>query len=87
VGTTVFRGIRAHDTDSGVNGLVEYSIVDSDEEKAEENGFGLFVINSPHHGVVTLNRTLDFEKSERYYVTILASVCSNNQTHKLGFKG
>lgn len=74
MGTTVFRSIHAHDIDSGVNGLVEYAIVDSDEEKSEENGFGYFAINSPHHGIITLNRTIDFERSERHYVTIVASV-------------
>ncbi|CAG7733991.1 unnamed protein product, partial [Allacma fusca] len=73
VGTTVFRGIHALDVDSGVNGLVEYFIVDSDEEKPQENGYGVFSINLPHQGAVTLNRTLDYEKSQKYYVTIVAS--------------
>lgn len=74
MGTTVFRGIHATDVDSGVNGLVEYFIVDSDDEKPQENGFGVFSINLPHQGAVTLNRTLDYERSQKYYVTIVASV-------------
>lgn len=57
-----------------MNGLVEYSIVDSDEEKPQENGYGVFSINLPHQGAVTLNRTLDYERSQKYYVTIVASV-------------
>lgn len=78
VGTTVFRGIRAQDVDAGVNGLVEYSIIDSQDEKDEENGYGIFTINLPHQGAVTLNRTLDYERSQRYYVTIVASVSERN---------
>lgn len=39
-----------------------------------EDGFGYFAINYPHQGQVTVNRTLDFEKTQRYYVTILATV-------------
>lgn len=74
MGTTVFRGIRARDIDAGVNGLVEYFVVDSKDEKSEENGFGIFTINFPHHGAITLNRTLDYEKSNKYYVTVVASV-------------
>ncbi|CAL8106487.1 unnamed protein product [Orchesella dallaii] len=73
VGTTVFRGIRAQDVDAGVNGLVEYFIVDSKDEKEEENGYGIFTINLPHQGAVTLNRTLDYERNQRYYVTVVAS--------------
>ena len=48
--------------------------MDSDEEKPQENGYGVFSINLPHQGAVTLNRTLDYEKSNKYYVTIVASV-------------
>ncbi|XP_021945639.1 cadherin-99C [Folsomia candida] len=73
VGSTIFRGIRAKDVDAGVNGLVEYFVVDSKDEKPEENGFGIFTINFPHQGAITLNRTLDYEKSNKYFVTIVAS--------------
>lgn len=39
-----------------------------------EDGYGYFAINLPHQGQVTVNRTLDFEKTQRYYLTIVASV-------------
>lgn len=39
------------------------------------DGYGFFAINLPHQGQVTVNRTLDYEKTQRYYVTIVASVC------------
>lgn len=38
------------------------------------DGYGFFAINLPHQGQITVNRTLDFEKTQRYYVTIVASV-------------
>lgn len=61
--------------------MVEYSIVKSDhfdknddDRIHSEDGFGYFAINLPHQGQVTVNKTLDFEKTQRYYVTIVASV-------------
>jgi protocadherin-15 len=59
--------------DAGVNGLVEYFIADSKDEKDDENGYGIFTIGLPHQGGVTLNRTLDYERSKKYYVTVVAS--------------
>jgi len=64
----------AKDVDAGVNGLVEYQIVKSKKGKSKEDGFGIFSINLPHQGAVVLNRTLDYEKGKKYYVTVVASV-------------
>ncbi|CAH0553168.1 unnamed protein product [Brassicogethes aeneus] len=94
VGTTIFQNILAKDKDSGVNGLVEYSIVDGvdldlyDEgigrnRVHSEDGYGYFAINLPHQGQVTVNRTLDFEKTQRYYVTIVATDRSRDESQRL----
>jgi hypothetical protein len=75
------QDILAKDKDAGVNGLVEYSIVKGDNAEHQdddrihsEDGYGYFAINLPHQGQVTVNRTLDFEKTQRYYVTVVATV-------------
>ncbi|XP_015184942.1 PREDICTED: protocadherin-15 [Polistes dominula] len=85
VGSTIFKNVVAIDADAGVNGIVEYSIAPSDGTGIGNNdgvgrnrittadGYGYFSINLPHQGQVTVNRTLDFEKTQRYLVTILAS--------------
>lgn len=74
------------DADAGVNGIVEYSIAPGESSKIGSNegvgrnrittadGYGYFSINLPHQGQVTVNRTLDYERTQRYLVTILASV-------------
>lgn len=79
----------AIDTDAGLNGIVEYSIAPGDGSKMGSNGqfsgvgrdrittadgYGYFSINLPHQGQVTVNRTLDYERTQRYLVTILATV-------------
>lgn len=86
VGTTIFQGVHAKDVDAGVNGLVEYFIVPGDgkglgtDDGVGRNrinvadGVGYFSINLPHQGQVTVNRSLDFERTQRYLVTIVASV-------------
>lgn len=38
------------------------------------DGFGFFSINLPHQGQVTVNRSLDYERTQRFLVTIVASV-------------
>ncbi|KAJ8668581.1 hypothetical protein QAD02_010244, partial [Eretmocerus hayati] len=85
VGTTIFKSVVATDADAGVNGLIEYSIAPGDgrgignsagvgrDRITTADGYGYFSINLPHQGQVTVNRTLDFERTQRYLVTILAS--------------
>lgn len=78
LGTTIFDGIRAVDIDAGVNGLSEYFIIPGDNATLEEahavDGYGFFAIPLPHQGQVTVNRTLDYERTQKYLVTIVASV-------------
>lgn len=83
VGTTIFQSILAKDKDTGLNGLVEYTIIEGNgyyndyNEEGRVNsadGYGFFAINLPHQGQVTVNRTLDYEKTQKYYVTIVATV-------------
>lgn len=84
VGTTIFQDVHAEDDDAGVNGLVEYFVVpgkDLDLEEGDKtvaDGFGYFSINLPHQGQVTVNRSLDYERTQRYLVTIVASVSFNS---------
>ncbi|KAM3966913.1 cadherin 99C [Aphomia sociella] len=77
IGTTIFDGIRAVDIDAGVNGLSEYFIIPGDNKTLEatnaEDGYGYFAIPLPHQGQVTVNRSLDYERTQRYLVTIVAS--------------
>ncbi|XP_076383381.1 cadherin 99C isoform X1 [Megalopta genalis] len=94
VGSTIFKNIVAVDADAGVNGIVEYSIAPGDGTGIGNNdgvgrnrittadGYGYFSINLPHQGQVTVNRTLDFEKTQRYLVTILASDRARNLTDR-----
>lgn len=86
VGTTIYQHILAKDLDSGVNGLVEYSIIpsedfqdDDDYDITSQDGYGYFAINLPHQGQVTVNRTLDYEKTQRYYLTIQATDRARNE--------
>lgn len=86
VGSTIFTNVIAVDADAGVNGLVEYSIAPGDgtgigynngvgrDRITTADGYGYFSINLPHQGQVTVNRTLDYERTQRYFVTILATV-------------
>ncbi|XP_072398558.1 cadherin-99C [Diabrotica undecimpunctata] len=93
VGTTIFQNIVAKDKDTGVNGLIEYSIVKADYVPPDdgigkgrihsEDGYGYFSINLPHQGQVTVNRTLDFEKTQRYYVTIVATDRARDPSQRL----
>ncbi|KAL9892419.1 cadherin 99C isoform 2-T4 [Glossina fuscipes fuscipes] len=89
VGTTIFRNIQALDKDAGVNGLVEYFIVEGstntteDEKMTIADGYGTFAISFPHQGQVTVVKTLDYEKIQRYYLTIVASDRARNVSERL----
>lgn len=83
--TTVFKNLLAEDIDAGVNGLVEYFIVEGTQNYTSEvtltasDGFGTFAILFPHQGQITLAKSLDYERVQKYYVTILATVSTTNR--------
>lgn len=86
VGETIFKDIKAIDADAGVNGLVDYFVVPGNSQDlgstngvgkdrvSVADGYGFFAINSPHQGQVIVNRSIDYERTQRYLVTIVASV-------------
>ena len=78
IGTTIYRNVYAKDKDAGLNERVEYKIVPSNRSSFERvtiaDGFSYFDIHLSHEGQVVVNRSLDFEKTQRYLVTIVASV-------------
>lgn len=84
VNTTVFTGLKAVDPDAGANGLVEYRVVPgrpatgrSTERLAVADGSQYFAINLPHQGQVTVAKPLDYERTQRYLLTIVASVSTH----------
>ncbi|XP_056636781.1 cadherin-99C [Diorhabda sublineata] len=93
VGTTIFQNIVAKDKDTGINALIDYSIVKADflpqddsigdRRIHSEDGYGYFAINLPHQGQVTVNKTLDFEKTQRYYVTVVATDRARDSSQRL----
>ncbi|KAL7018417.1 hypothetical protein ACKWTF_010742 [Chironomus riparius] len=91
VGTTIFNSIKATDIDAGVNGAVEYFIIegdftyktDSNDTLSVADGYGTFAISYPHQGDVTVVKTLDYERVQRYYLTIVASDRARNVSERL----
>ncbi|XP_049532008.1 cadherin-99C [Anopheles darlingi] len=91
VGTTIFRSIQATDKDAGVNGLIEYFIVEGAQNVSDispntltaADGHGVFAIAYPHQGQVTVVKTLDYERTQRYYLTIVASDRARNASERL----
>lgn len=95
IGTTIYHHVLAKDKDIGVNGLVEYKVVEGNStgvgyeqgigraRVTSADGYGFFAINLPHQGQITVNRTLDYEKTQRYYVTIVASDRAKNFEERL----
>lgn len=80
VGTTVFTGLKAVDPDAGANGLVEYRVVPArvaagraNERLSVADGSQYFAINLPHQGQVTVAKALDYERTQRYLLTVVAS--------------
>ncbi|KAG9264646.1 protocadherin Fat 4-like [Astyanax mexicanus] len=65
---SVIGKVQASDEDSGVNGLISYSIESRDEEL---NEYGLFSIGLLS-GLIKLEQSLDFEKVEAHHFVILA---------------
>lgn len=70
----------AEDIDAGVNGLVEYFLVEgtkgitNEDKLTSADGYGTFAISFPHQGQITLVKSLDYERIQKYYLTIVASV-------------
>ena len=66
------------DKDTGVNGLVEYHIVKGEPQQEERlqvaDGSDHFAINLPHQGQITVAKELDYEKVQRYLLTVVATV-------------
>ncbi|XP_039436004.1 cadherin-99C [Culex pipiens pallens] len=92
VGTTIFRNVQAQDKDAGVNGLVEYFVVEGSQQNISDispntltaaDGYGVFAIAYPHQGQVTVVKTLDYERIQRYYLTIVASDRARNASERL----
>lgn len=77
----MFKDLSAKDIDAGVNGLVEYFIIEgtnnnytSEVTLTANDGYGTFSIPFPHQGQITLSKSLDYERIQKYYLTIIASV-------------
>lgn len=89
IGTTVFNSLLAEDIDAGVNGLVEYFIVEGTSNYTSEvtltasDGFGSFEIVFPHQGQITLAKSLDYERVQKYYLTVVASDRARNVSERL----
>ncbi|GFU49959.1 cadherin-99C [Trichonephila clavipes] len=94
IGTTIFRDLSTIDADSDSNGLVEYSTAPGDsteikiddpasEVPVQKDGYPFFSINLPHQGLVTVQRTLDYERSNIYYLTILATDKATDVSQRL----
>lgn len=89
IGSTVFNSLLAEDSDAGVNGLVEYFIVEGSSNYTSEvtltasDGFGTFEIVFPHQGQITLARSLDYERVQKYYLTVVASDRARNVSERL----
>lgn len=64
MGTTIYNGIKATDIDAGVNGAVEYFVIEGAINLTDESlngsasavdGYGTFAISYPHQGHVSSN--------------------------------
>ncbi|RWS15678.1 protocadherin-15-like isoform X1 [Dinothrombium tinctorium] len=81
VGTTVFRNLLALDRDSGPNGLVEYYTAALDGTASD--GYNYFEIKMPHQGLVTVKKQLDYEKTNVYYLKVVATDKASNISKRL----
>ncbi|XP_065342021.1 cadherin-99C isoform X1 [Cloeon dipterum] len=84
--------VKATDGDSGVNGMIEYSVVPGGPEVttiAREtsgrvaDGFGYFKIPVPRMGNVVVNQSLNYERTTKYLVTIKATDRARNASERL----
>jgi len=82
VGTSIFQA-QASDLDTGVNGMIEYSIVPAGADVAAmaqessgrvADGFSYFSVKLPHQGQIVVNRSLNYERTTKYFVTLQAMV-------------
>ncbi|XP_077999347.1 protocadherin-15-like [Glandiceps talaboti] len=69
VSTTVFTGLEATDADSGRNGQVSYFVLNNPDDPDADL---YFINNLVALGIVTLNKTLDYETKNEYKVLIEA---------------
>ncbi|XP_031622163.1 cadherin-99C isoform X2 [Contarinia nasturtii] len=89
IGTTVFKDLQAKDVDAGVNGLVEYFIIEGTNNFTSEvtltanDGYGVFSIPFPHQGQITLSKSLDYERTQKYYLTVIASDRARNVSERM----
>ena len=62
MGTTIYSQIKADDVDAGVNGLVEYFLIEGSKNATGQqsnslitsDGYGVFAISYPHQGHVSI---------------------------------
>jgi len=79
VGTSV-AAVKTVDADTGVNALVEYLVIPGNvpEEELQKgrvsDGVKHFKMKSSNSGEIILQKGLDFEKVQKYFVTIQATV-------------
>lgn len=79
VGTSVAT-VKTVDADTGVNALVEYSVIPGNvpEEELQKgrvsDGIKHFKMKSSNSGEIVLQSGLDFEKVQKYFVTVQAMV-------------
>lgn len=57
MGSTIYSNIKATDIDAGVNGAVEYFLVEGSHNSTDvkaADGYGMFSIAYPHQGHVSV---------------------------------
>ncbi|XP_059470524.1 cadherin-99C isoform X3 [Neocloeon triangulifer] len=91
IGTSIFQA-QAVDADTGVNGMVEYSIVPGGPDVAAmaqetsgrvADGYGYFAIRAPHQGNIFVNQSLNYERTTKYLVTLKATDRARNSSERL----
>lgn len=68
---------------------MEYFIIEGNQNYTSEvtltanDGFGTFSIPFPHQGQITLAKSLDYERVQKYYLTVIASDRARNVSERL----